>query len=83
MLTLWLMLQLQDDINNFILQLAGAPPHWLVNVRDYLDEHLSSAMDWISHGLQYATHPMATPKFFIISSSRVRKGQVILLNPSS
>ncbi|GFV36976.1 hypothetical protein TNCV_4545641 [Trichonephila clavipes] len=28
MLTLWLMLQLQEDINNFLLQLDGAPPYW-------------------------------------------------------
>ncbi|GFW96900.1 uncharacterized protein TNCV_2160351 [Trichonephila clavipes] len=34
--------QLQDKIDNFILQLQldGAPLHWSVNARDYLDEHL-------------------------------------------
>ncbi|GFV49605.1 uncharacterized protein TNCV_2814631 [Trichonephila clavipes] len=36
MLTLRLMLQLQDNIDN-ILQLDDAPPHWSANVRDYLD----------------------------------------------
>ncbi|GFX46104.1 hypothetical protein TNCV_2094221 [Trichonephila clavipes] len=30
-----------SHIDNFILQLDGAPPHRSVNVQDYLDEHLS------------------------------------------
>ncbi|GFX16088.1 hypothetical protein TNCV_4703461 [Trichonephila clavipes] len=38
--SLWLMPQLQNDIDNCILQLDGVPQHWSVNVRDYLDEHL-------------------------------------------
>ncbi|GFW79485.1 hypothetical protein TNCV_4953661 [Trichonephila clavipes] len=33
-----LMLQLQDNTDNFIVQLDGAPPHWSANMRDYLDQ---------------------------------------------
>ncbi|GFV67635.1 hypothetical protein TNCV_4623151 [Trichonephila clavipes] len=32
--------QLQEDIDNFILQLELVPPHWSANVRDYFEENL-------------------------------------------
>ncbi|GFU91289.1 hypothetical protein TNCV_4366341 [Trichonephila clavipes] len=37
MLTLWWMPHFQDDIDNFILQLDGAPPYWLAKGRQYHD----------------------------------------------
>ncbi|GFX16103.1 retrovirus-related Pol polyprotein from transposon RE1 [Trichonephila clavipes] len=60
MLILWLMLHLQDDIDNCILQLNGSPLHWSTNARDYLDEHLPFSMDRMSRGLQNATHSTET-----------------------
>lgn len=39
-LDLWLFPQLTEDINNFIFQQDGAPPHWHNDVRDYLNERL-------------------------------------------
>ncbi|GFW08896.1 hypothetical protein TNCV_3474501 [Trichonephila clavipes] len=52
MLTLWLMVQLQDSIDNFILQLDGAPPHWSTYERDYL-EHLPH--QWIGYITNHST----------------------------
>ncbi|GFX82998.1 uncharacterized protein TNCV_4938681 [Trichonephila clavipes] len=51
MLTLWMMPQLQDDIDNFILLLKYAPPHSSVNMQDYLDEDLPHR--WIGRAMDY------------------------------
>ncbi|GFU96733.1 uncharacterized protein TNCV_839581 [Trichonephila clavipes] len=51
MLTLWLMPQLQDKIDNVILQLDGAPLHWLSIVQGYFDEHLPRR--WIGRVADY------------------------------
>lgn len=40
MLTEWLMPQLEEDSDDFVWVQDGAPPHWLHDVRDYLDESL-------------------------------------------
>ncbi|GFX99634.1 hypothetical protein TNCV_5026871 [Trichonephila clavipes] len=52
--SLRLILQLQDDIDQFLLQLDGAPPHWLANVQDYLDEHLLHR--WTERVSDYNVH---------------------------
>ncbi|GFT74213.1 hypothetical protein TNCV_4081341 [Trichonephila clavipes] len=51
MSTLWVLPQLQNDIDNFILQLNGAPPHWSVNVRNNLDEHFPQR--WIEEVVDF------------------------------
>jgi hypothetical protein len=38
MLREWLTPQLQEDNDNFILVQNGAPPHWHIEVRNYLHE---------------------------------------------
>ncbi|GFV90431.1 hypothetical protein TNCV_50061 [Trichonephila clavipes] len=45
------MLQLQDNIDNFVLQLEGTPPHWSANVRNYLNKHLPH--QWIGRVTDY------------------------------
>lgn len=40
MLEQWLLPQLTEDSNNFLLQIDGAPPHWHIAVRDYLNTQL-------------------------------------------
>ncbi|PSN41592.1 hypothetical protein C0J52_17614 [Blattella germanica] len=40
MLEQWLLPQLTEDSNIFILQIDGAPPHWHIAVRDYLNTQL-------------------------------------------
>lgn len=40
MLSEWLMPQLEEDSEDFVWVQDGAPPHWLHDVRDYLDESL-------------------------------------------
>lgn len=40
MVSEWLIPQLQEDSNDFILVQDGAPPHWHHEVRNYLDEQL-------------------------------------------
>ncbi|GFX26454.1 histone-lysine N-methyltransferase SETMAR [Trichonephila clavipes] len=42
---------LQDDIDNFISQLDGAPPHGSANARDYLEEYLPC--QWIGRFVDY------------------------------
>ncbi|GFW42319.1 hypothetical protein TNCV_1207721 [Trichonephila clavipes] len=49
--TLCLILQLQDNVNNFILQLHGLPPHRSAKVRDYCKEHLPHR--WIGRVADY------------------------------
>lgn len=51
MLSLWLMPQLQDDSDNFILQLDGALPHWSDDMRNYLNQQLSHR--WIEQSTDY------------------------------
>ncbi|GFT67901.1 hypothetical protein TNCV_2286391 [Trichonephila clavipes] len=51
MLTLWLIPQLQNDIDNFIIQLNVAPPHRSSNVQEYLNEHLPHR--WIGQLADY------------------------------
>ncbi|GBN23589.1 hypothetical protein AVEN_50873-1 [Araneus ventricosus] len=36
MLQIWLFPQLQEDSNNFVFQKDGAPPHWKLEVREFL-----------------------------------------------
>jgi hypothetical protein len=40
MLTSWLLPQLEEDSNDFIFQQYGAPPHFHMAVRNYLNTHL-------------------------------------------
>ncbi|GFT15069.1 hypothetical protein TNCV_4316471 [Trichonephila clavipes] len=49
--SLWLMPQLKDCIDNFILQLVAALPHCSANEGDYLDEHLLH--HWIGRVAHY------------------------------
>ena len=45
MLTEWLLPQLNEDSADFILQMDGAPPHFHLRVREFLNQHLSQR--WI------------------------------------
>jgi hypothetical protein len=45
----WLLPQINEDSEDFILQQDGAPPHWHRDVRCFLNECLISTMGW-SHG---------------------------------
>ena len=45
MLTLWLFPQLTEDSDNFVFQQDGAPPHWMLDVREYLNHELPNR--WI------------------------------------
>ncbi|PNF14823.1 hypothetical protein B7P43_G06338 [Cryptotermes secundus] len=47
MLQLWLFPQLPVDSGDFVLQQDGAPPHWNINVRRYLNNDLRHR--WIAH----------------------------------
>lgn len=40
MLNLWLFPQLNNDSDNFVFQQDGAPPHWKLDVREYLNHEL-------------------------------------------
>ena len=40
MLEQWLLPQLTEGSNNFLLQIHGAPPHWHIAVRDYVNTQL-------------------------------------------
>jgi hypothetical protein len=46
MLQLWLLPQLQEDTDNFILQQDGALPHFHLEVRCHLNT-TTSALDWM------------------------------------
>lgn len=45
MVSEWLIPQVEEDSNDYILVQDGAPPHWHLDVRDYLDERLP--LRWI------------------------------------
>jgi len=45
MLEQWLFPQLEDDMEDFVLQQDGAPPHWHCDVRSFLNERLPGG--WI------------------------------------
>ena len=48
MLQQWLFPQIMEDSQDFIFQQDGAPPHWHLHVRDYLNESLPHR--WIGRG---------------------------------
>ncbi|GFU71071.1 hypothetical protein TNCV_1215961 [Trichonephila clavipes] len=60
--SLGLMPQLQDDLNNLILRLDGAPPHWSANVRDDLTDGLDA-----DHKTPLTQWPLRSDVFVISS----------------
>jgi len=57
MLQTWLLPQLQADSDKFVFQQDGAPPHWKLEVRRYLNGELPQR--WIVRKENYdlAIHP--------------------------
>jgi hypothetical protein len=58
----WLMPQLQEDNDNFTLVQDCAPPHWQLEVRNYLDEKIASALDWTFNRPEHGSYMLATKK---------------------
>jgi len=50
MLTNWLIPQLAAERHDYLFQHDGAPPHWHLTVRTFLNEHLPNR--WIGHAGQ-------------------------------
>ena len=64
MLENWLMPQLADEeVQGYIYQQEGAPPHWHKEVREYLNEHLPGR--WVGHAAAtdntFCTWPPQSP----------------------
>ncbi|GFV61507.1 uncharacterized protein TNCV_3892971 [Trichonephila clavipes] len=60
-LQLWLFPQLEEsEPNNFIWQQDGAPSHWDLEVRDWLNIHCTQPMDWPQRVSRYSLYRMAS-----------------------
>ena len=72
MLKIWLFPQLKEDMQNFIFQQDGAPPHWYLEVRKFLNNELpqhrigrSAAYDLVLQSYPPRSPDLAQFDFFL------------------